>query len=277
MKLKKAVSLFLVFLMTLSVIPTSVFTLPAAAVQSDAYATVISASDFQSSDITVNYLQILQQMVAAGYTETPDAILCGGDYNGYTGTATDVQKIFDDTRTVYPGMTDDKFVIVQGNHDDPPHELLTPSGFHEFQDFVVYSINEDDFKTGQSGRSGYDAVVQERAEDIRANLSNMVATGDTRPVFIITHIPFHHTSRSSYGDNLYSKYIVDVLNEMGQYLDIISLFGHNHSGSYDDYIGGSVNYIARGETMRVPIPDTAQKGATGYTDETLNFTYMNSG
>ena len=90
MKLKKAVSLFLVFLMTLSVIPTSVFTLPAAAVQSDAYATVISASDFQSSDITVNYLQILQQMVAAGYTETPNAILCGGDYNGRTGTATDV-------------------------------------------------------------------------------------------------------------------------------------------------------------------------------------------
>ena len=276
MKLKKAVSLFLVLLMTLSVIPTSVFTLPAAAVQSDAYATVISASDFQSSDITVNYLQILQQMVAAGYTETPDAILCGGDYNGRTGTATDVQKVFDDTRTVYPGMTDDKFVIVQGNHDNA-HELLTPSGFHEFQDFVVYSINEDDFKTGQSGRSGYDAVVQERAEDIRANLSNMVATGDTRPVFVITHIPFHHTSRSSYGDNLYSKYIVDVLNEMGQYLDIISLFGHNHSGSYDDYIGGSVNYIARGETMRVPIPDTAQKGATGYTEETLNFTYMNCG
>lgn len=277
MKLKKAVSLFLVFLMTLSVIPTSVFTLPAAAVQSDAYATVISASDFQSGDITVNYLQILQQMVAAGYTETPDAILCGGDYNGSTGTATDVQKIFDDTRTVYPGMTDDKFVIVQGNHDDPPHELLTPSGFHEFQDFVVYSINEDDFKYTQSTRTGYDAVVQERAEDIRANLSNMVATGDTRPVFIITHIPFHHTSRSSYGDNLYSKYIVDVLNEMGQYLDIISLFGHNHSGTYDDYIGGSVNYIARGETMRVPIPDTAQQDATGYTEETLNFTYMNCG
>ncbi|MDD6526981.1 MAG: Ig-like domain-containing protein [Oscillospiraceae bacterium] len=29
--------------------------------------------------------------------------------------------------------------------------------------------------------------------------------------------------------------------------------------------------------MRVPIPDTAQQGATGYTDETLNFTYMNCG
>ena len=277
MKCKKIISVVLALLMLFSMAPTSIFTLSVSAVQSDAYATVISASDFQISDITVNYLQILQQMVAAGYTETPDAILCGGDYNGYTGTATDVQKIFDDTRTVYPGMTDDKFVIVQGNHDDPPHELLTPSGFHEFQDFVVYSINEDDFKTGQSGRSGYDAVVQERAEDIRANLSNMVATGDTRPVFVITHIPFHHTSRSSYGDNLYSKYIVDVLNEMGQYLDIISLFGHNHSGSYDDYIGGSVNYIARGETMRVPIPDTAQQGATGYTEETLNFTYMNCG
>ena len=276
MKCKKIISVVLALLMLFSMAPTSIFTLSVSAVQSDAYATVITASDFQSSDITVNYLQILRQIVAAGYTETPDAILCGGDYNGNSGTATDVQKVFDDTRTVYPGMTDDKFVIVQGNHDDA-HELLTPSGFHEFQDFVVYSINEDDFKTGQSGRSGYDAVVRERAEDIRTNLSNMVATGDTRPVFVITHVPFHHSTRSSYGDNLYSKYIVDVLNEMGQYLDIISLFGHNHSSDYDDYIGGSVNYIARGETMRVPIPDTAHQGATGYTDETLNFTYMNCG
>ncbi len=274
MKLKKIVSLLLSALMLLSIVPFEV--IANAAAPADSYATVITASDFQSSDITVNYLAILQQIVAAGYTETPDAILCGGDYNGGSGTATDVQKIFDDTRTIYPDMTDDKFVIVQGNHDDA-HELLTPSGFHEFSDFVVYSINEDDFKTGQSGRTAYDQVVQERAADIRANLENMVATGDTRPVFVITHVPFHHSSRSSYGDNLYSKYIVDVLNEMGQYLDIISLFGHNHSSDYDDYIGGSVNYIAKGETMRVPIPDTAQQGATGYTEETLNFTYMNCG
>ena len=276
MKIKKIVSVVLVLLMLFSAAQTGIFTLVASAAQSDAYATVITASDFQSSDITVNYLQILQRIVSAGYTAAPDAILCGGDYNGYTGTATDVQKVFDDTRTVYPDMTDDKFVIVQGNHDDA-HGLLTPSGFHEFQNFVVYSINEDDFKTSQSGRSGYDEVVTARAKDIRTNLSEMVASGDTRPVFVITHVPFHHSSRSSYGDNIYSKYIVDVLNEMGQYLDIISLFGHNHSSSYDDYIGGSVNYFAKGEKLRVPIPDTAQQGASGYTEETLNFTYMNCG
>ncbi|MGN0487367.1 MAG: VWA domain-containing protein [Acutalibacteraceae bacterium] len=261
--------------MLFSMAPAGVFTLSTSAVQSDAYATVFSASDFQSSDITVNYLAILQQIVAAGYT-TPDGILCGGDYNGYTGTATDVQKIIDDTKTIYPDMADDNFIFVQGNHDDP-HELLTPSGFHEFEDYVVYSLNEDDFKTSQSGRTAYDEVVQARAADIRSNLENMIAIGDTRPVFFITHVPFHHSSRSTYGDNLYAKYIVDVLNDMGQYLDIISMFGHNHSSNYDDYIGGSVNYIAKGETMRVPIPDTAQQGATGYTEETLNFTYMNCG
>lgn len=277
MKFKKIISVALTLLLLFSVAPTGVFTLGASAVQSDAYATVISASDFQSSDNTVHYLEILRRMVAAGYTSAPDGILCGGDYNGGTGTAADVQKVMDNTRTIYPDMTDDKFVIVQGNHDDPPHSLLTPSGFHEFEHFVVYSINEDDFKISQSGRSGYDAIVQARADDIRENLSNMISTGDTRPVFVISHVPLHHSSRSSYGDNLYSKYIVDALNEAGQSLDIIYLFGHNHSGSYDDYIGGAVNYIARGKTMRVPIPDTAQQGATGYTDETLNFTYMNCG
>ncbi len=56
---------------------------------------------------------------------------------------------------------------------------------------------------------------------------------------------------------------------------IIFLFGHNHSGDYDDDIGGSVNFMAPGDTVRIPTPD--KKGAGCYTEETLNFTYTNCG
>ena len=46
MKFKKIISVVLTLLLLFSVAPTGVFTLGASAVQSDAYATVISASDF---------------------------------------------------------------------------------------------------------------------------------------------------------------------------------------------------------------------------------------
>lgn len=50
--------------------------------------------------------------------------------------------------------------------------------------------------------------------------------------------------------------------------DIVYLFGHNHSGNYDDYIGGSINYIGSDSIMQI-----------GGTNEpvNINFTYLNAG
>ena len=39
----------------------------------------------------------------------------------------------------------------------------------------------------------------------------------------------------------------------------------------------AVNYIAKGEEIRIPIPDASVAGENGYTEETLTFTYMNAG
>ena len=103
----------------------------------------------------------------------------------------------------------------------------------------------------------------------------MIAAGDTRPVIVLTHVPLHHTRRDSGGDNLYSSYIFDVLNQAAKTLDIIFLFGHNHSSSYDDYIGGSVNLLAPGDEIR--LPDRANKSTSTYLTQTLAFTYANCG
>ena len=68
--------------------------------------------------------------------------------------------------------------------------------------------------------------------------------------------------------------IVDVLNEAGANgLNILFLFGHNHSSGYDNYIGGGSVYLKKGDTMLVPNYDNYLLA-----DEvSLNFTYMTAG
>ncbi|MBQ7962537.1 MAG: Ig-like domain-containing protein [Clostridia bacterium] len=272
---KKSMSLMLSLIIALSCLPAG--SLLSFAKAADAYATVFTASDFQSGTCYDNLTAMMNSAIADGITATPDAFIFGGDYTaGSEDPEIQVPKVTETVLAVYPGYDEENLIYTQGNHDSAD-SVLTPTGYYEFDDFVVYSINEDNFKSGQAGTSGYGEVVQTLAQTVAVKLENLVKTGDNRPVFISTHVPLHHSSRSSYGDNLYSKYLFDVLNEYGEKLDIIFLFGHNHSSKYDDYIGGAVNYIANGETIRIPIPDTAQQGASGYTDETLNFTYMNHG
>ncbi len=243
----------------------------------DAYAVIFTASDFQHTDCYDNLTKMMQNAQKDGITETPEAFLFGGDYtSGSEDPAIQVPKVTETVQAVYPGYSEDNLVYVQGNHDSA-NAVLTPTGFYEYENFVVYVINEDDFRASQGSKSGYDATVKALASNVANELTIMKQNGDNRPVFIVTHVPLHHSSRSDYGDNLYGKYLFDVLNEYGNDLDIIFLFGHNHSSNYDDYIGGAVNYIAKGETIRIPIPDVTQMGANGYTEETLNFTYMNYG
>ena len=272
---KKSLSLIMIFVMLLTLLPSGMLTSFAKA--ADAYATVFSASDFQADTCYTNLTNMMNAAIADGITATPDAFLFGGDYTADSeDPEIQVPKVTETVQSVYEGYDESNLIYVQGNHDSAD-SALTPTGFYEFDDFVVYSINEDDFKTGQADRDGYDATVQALAANVEAKLENLAATGDIRPVFVITHVPLHHSSRGTYGDNLYSRYLFEVLNEYGKELDIIFLFGHNHSSTYDDYIGGAVNYIAKDENIRIPVPDTAQRGASGYTNETLTFTYMNCG
>lgn len=132
----------------------------------------------------------------------------------------------------------------------------------------------------QGGANGADtankATVQKTAAQLETYLKGLVDAKDDRPVFITSHIPLHYSHRSNSGmnyDNTYAKLIFDVLNKYGEKLDIIFLFGHNHSNNYDDYIGGAAIYLPVGETIYIPVEKTVNK----YEPKTLNFTYMNGG
>lgn len=281
--MKKALSVLLSVLIAITAIAPLMASMPFtanASKASDAYAVVFTASDFQADSCYTTFTATMQSAQADGITETPDAFLFAGDYTaGSEDPAVQVPKVVDTVQAEYSGYDSSNMVFVQGNHDSA-NDILTPTGFHEFENILVYSINEDNFKNSQLGNNRGEAYYQEiqtLAQDIAAEFEEVKNSGDNRPIFVVTHLPLHHMSRDNYGDNLYGKPIFDVLNEYGKYLDIIFLFGHNHSSGYDDYIGGSVNYIAKGEEIRIPIPDASQAGENGYTEETLSFTYMNAG
>lgn len=76
---------------------------------------------------------------------------------------------------------------------------------------------------------------------------------------------------------MYSSLIFDAVNEAGHDLDIIYLFGHNHSKGWDCYMGGSSVMRKAGDTVLIPELNETSVTTDKYTEETLTFTYMNAG
>ena len=96
-----------------------------------------------------------------------------------------------------------------------------------------------------------------------------------KPIFILCHVPLNFSMRTVTGENARTAMpIVEACNAAGEAgLNIIFMFGHNHSGGYDNYIGGGSVYLKKGDTMLVP-------STVDYTvpaEVTLNFTYMTAG
>lgn len=239
------------------------------------YASVITASDFQNAgNVAFNRFETILGKMKADGLDKLDSVLTGGDYSLllYNQAKPELAKIRGTVLEAYPETNPNAIVNIQGNHDNATEEFAD-TGFYDMGAYCLYVINEDDFPWKQSKTDG--KAVKALADDVDSKLGEMIDAEDLRPVIVITHVPLHHTDRNDYGDNIYASYIFNVLNERGKKLDIIFLFGHNHSGDYDDYIGGAVNFLQKGEKIRVPMSDKC--GENCFTDETLNFTYANCG
>lgn len=241
----------------------------------EAYASIVTASDVQGTGTEAyDYMNDVLTVIKADGLKTPDALLIGGDFTKllFDNAVPGISRIRHNYLALYPEADPCSVACVQGNHDNPKDEFAE-TGFYDMGSFCLYAINENDFPWQQSIKGS--KTVEKTAADMEKALDKMISSGDRRPVIVMTHVPLHHTNRGSYGDNMYASYIFNVLNEKANTLDIIFIFGHNHSGSYDDYIGGSVNFLAPGETILVPRAD--KKGEDCFTEEALNFTYTNCG
>ena len=160
----------------------------------------------------------------------------------------------------------------QGNHDHANLDLIAPYGNNDpaGAPYGIFNIPED--KYDAYGNGG-----QNVANDLNAYFAEKLANGwGNKPIFVLSHLPLHYNYRTMKDKGGASAmYIINALNAANDAgLNIIFLFGHNHSGGYDDYLGGAAIYVPKGESIIVADP-AGYKNAPIETE--LRFTYMNSG
>lgn len=288
---KKLLALLLALVMMLSLLPTSVLA------TGSKPTVVIAGSDFQNSSGDTAGAQtvtnILTQMQSAGYMSADGFLFCG-DYNhSYDTTADGLQGHIDALDAAvsekYSSIAAGNRVYVQGNHDQVTAGTggLAKSGANDptgdsAGKYGVFVINEDDYmwasnannsSTTYTGMSA-EAIVKQTAARLESYLSEKKDAGFTAPIFVLSHLPLHYSMRTrNDGDGKYANYIFDVLNAAGESgLNIIFLYGHDHSNGWDDYLGGAAVYLAKGDQINI-----AQGSKTAFNAETLKFTYMNAG
>ena len=251
----------------------------AAAAEGKTY-TVIAGSDYQysNSDHGIaggNVRNILAKIKEQGF-DSYDGLLFCGDYSQAFTTAASKEGVAYLKNVIseeLPTLKDDHKFFLQGNHDmdvETTDGTLIPSGGYETEGYSVFAINEKDYMWYNETEE----VIRNTAANLRSFLNAKTRVGYTKPLFAVSHIPLHYSMRTyGSGDGKYANYLFDVLNEAaGNGLNIIFLFGHNHSNGWDDYLGGPAIYLAKGDPILI-----AQGSTTEFKQETLNFTYMNAG
>ena len=235
---------------------------------------LLAGSDFQPSGGNValgreNVSKILGAMADAGYGLF-DGFLSGGDYSAGTSEPETSAGLAGLDAEISKVVYNNKFYS-QGNHDPDTTIGLTQHGNNDpfGAPYGLFLINEDNYAdTGAGGADVAKELTSYFNEKINGNWGN-------KPIFIVCHVPLNFSMRTVTGQNARTAMpIVEACNAAGEAgLNIIFLFGHNHSGGYDNYIGGGSVYLKKGDTMLVP-------GVADYTVPTavtLNFTYMTAG
>ena len=253
-------------------------------------ATLFFASDYQEEKgwdaPKENLAKILAAAKAAG--KSPDEVIICGDYSNdrilhdyQISPEEAISEIRKTVREKFPDLKKGDMLFVQGNHDKLTKSIAA-SGLHEFGDYLVYVLNtEQDFPWKQGKVTGSLAKVEQTAANMKACFDELIAEGETRPVIIAGHVPLHFTGRTSSlhvtGDNLYSSLIFKAVNEAAESLDIIYLFGHNHTKGWDCYLGQSCVYKAPGDSILIPKFTETKMTSNEYAVRKLRFTYMNAG
>ena len=237
---------------------------------------LFAGSDFQASTWEKNMANMNKLLAAIKQNdghELFDGMLFAGDYTPQHGhdNATEGIGVLDNYTN---GFVIGNKVYAEGNHDAPTVEMLSPYGNNDpiGGTYGVFVFHEEDY--GQFGGTSTNDV----AADLKAYFDEKIQSGwDTKkPIFVMTHVPLHFNWRtiSDYGAGKNAQGIVEALNYGGENgFNVIFLYGHNHSGDYDSYLGGGSIYLAKGDTMLIAKPENYKE----YQEIELKFTYMNAG
>ena len=174
-------------------------------------------------------------------------------------------------------------LFTQGNHDHMDTRGLAKDGNNDPASgkYGVFVINENQ-RMDCNWDDSYDKT-KVVADALKVYLDDKAAQGFTKPIFVLNHIGLHWSNRTvSQGMAMHAELLVNVLNEAGaKGLNIIYLYGHNHSSGYDDAMGGGAVYFKKGDEIEVPDSSeffvNAHEAKKKHVTYTLGFTYMNAG
>ena len=271
---KKLLALLLTLIMILSLLPTSVL-----ATGSEENSTVVIAgSDFQNKSGdkagAATVTSILTQ-IQKDYTSV-DGFLFAGDYdqdthNSNTEVTKGINALMQAVQDKYTNINYDNTILVQGNHDNA-HAAIDATGGHDFNGYGTFVLNEDDYPDGNSSSSR----VQSLANNLTDYLNGRLETAPNEPVFVVSHLPLHYNYRTyNNGNGVYAKYLYDAMYAAADKgLTIFFLFGHNHSGDHDSYLGGSSIFLTPEDSIWLCQPGNQKSKPK---EHPLNFYYMNAG
>ena len=241
-KIKKALSLLLVFVLVATLLP-----MPARAATTGREAdTIFFATDRHESSSNLKSL-----LKALAYE--PGLVVLGGDHVNNTNSGklasitSEIQSVYSGVQTFYTYAAHDKNVSADSSN---PYAYARTGEVYEGEDYYVYAVDQDHMQSSSSASSASSNFVN-WAESV----------DDGKVIFVVCHMPIHKRR----GDNAGGATWMSALNEAGEDHDIVYLWGHNHTG--ENTTDKNVYYVARGGSL------TPQGGSTG----TINFTYMNAG
>ncbi len=313
-QVKKWISMLLVLTMIVGLLPASALAAELAELATDEKPTIVfAASDFQhpnsdgkddgsgKQDGNAESKKTLSAIIAAmkedGYTNV-DGLLFAGDYDYDTIAISQANKDATEAgiNSIKEVLADQSWtpaqeVYIQGNHDAPyknhthASDLLAQLGDNDPSSgaYGVFAINEDNYRGDISSVKLITPAKQKEdtqnlVTKLEAYLSEKLKQGFTKPIFVVSHASLHFTARQmKQGEGRYAKLIFDVLNDYGaKGLNIIFMYGHNHSSGWDVYMGNGAQFLPKGDKIRIadPIDAGVMESSQEYT---LNFTYMNAG
>lgn len=232
---------------------------------------IVAGSDFQNGNYNTSRIeQILYTLEMNGIEKMDAAFFCG-DYTSDQMESKESYKGINALKDVFKSRTS-SMLFIQGNHDHEDTAGLAKPGNNDpsSKAYGVFVINEDQFREWGNDRK----VTEDMVVTLRAYLEAKHKAGWKKPIFVLNHIPLHWSNRTRKdGSGTDADVIFDALNDYGaKGLNIIYLYGHNHSGGYDDAMGGAAVYFKKGDKIEV-----CHGNKWEHQTETLKFTYMNAG
>lgn len=133
-------------------------------------------------------------------------VALGGDYE------LSVTAIKNSVNSVFPEA---EVLLTTGNHDNAGSGLLRTGEAYVNDHFSIFMMAYDDFKNTNA--------LSSLSDYLKNYNTNKTTSG--KPLFIVSHLPLHADRR----DNTNAYRYANLLNEYGKSIDIIFLWGHNHT------------------------------------------------